>query len=289
MKRSNFIKIFFLVFIFSSCTMQKRLYRPGFYIDHRTNNLSMEIPEPEGRSIPVENKGIPVQKECLKQKGSLMFHLGCDSIPAKVDSSKIVTLSPAVGKIIDKDEKIKYHLFPFFKTDDFVCAYFIQEKDGSLYLIGKLRDGTEKRVPYTVQQFQDTQMNNFNDTEVAKLKGVSIGDESGTCKRSAGAVIAAFPLSALALLFFVTSFSFFLPILLFLIGLILAITGTSNANRILRRHNAENKLNGKKESGDFIGRSEAVFASRAGEVYFILLGLFVLFIAWFILSWIGVI
>lgn len=61
-------------------------------------------------------------------------HLATAKTPASADTLqgvRLVTLHPLVGEKIDSTEKVTYHLFPYWKKEDFTCAYITELPNGT--------------------------------------------------------------------------------------------------------------------------------------------------------------
>ncbi len=79
------------------------------------------------------------------------IQLSGDTI-SKKDS--VLIISPKVGDFIDSSEKVRYHLFPFWENSKFRSAQFIKKEDGKLYVVGAMRDGTTKVMPYSKSSYE---------------------------------------------------------------------------------------------------------------------------------------
>lgn len=71
------------------------------------------------------------------------------------DSSKVIIVSPVVGETIDSAEKVTYKIFSYWKKEEFVSAQFIQQANGQLLLVGKMKSGVEKHIGYTKEEFDN--------------------------------------------------------------------------------------------------------------------------------------
>ena len=72
------------------------------------------------------------------------------------DTLRAMIVHHLVGDIIDSTEKSKYHLFPFWKKEEYKLAQFFQKNDGSIFLLGTMKDGSTKTILYSREQFEQT-------------------------------------------------------------------------------------------------------------------------------------
>lgn len=90
-----------------------------------------------------------------------------------VDTSSILTISSKVGDLIDSTEKAKYHLFPYWKAEDFLSAQFIVEPDGKIFIVGQMKDGSIKKMAYSRSSYEQLARMAFDEKIVipgSKLK-----------------------------------------------------------------------------------------------------------------------
>jgi|GEM_PF-5974585 len=59
------------------------------------------------------------------------------------DTMKVIGIHPAVGKVISKDEKIKYRLFPEYKDSTFISARVLKSNDSTFMLSVSALHGIE--------------------------------------------------------------------------------------------------------------------------------------------------
>lgn len=83
------------------------------------------------------------------------------------DSAKVIGIHPAVGKIISRDEKIKYHLFEEYKDSTFESAELFKCKDSTFLLSVKSIQGNELKSPISTKQLDDLY---FKIDEVEKMQ-----------------------------------------------------------------------------------------------------------------------
>lgn len=84
--------------------------------------------------------------------------IAADSIPPAADSLsaiRLVTLHPLVGERIDSTEKIKYHLFPYWKKEDYSSAYITEEPGSGYKITGLMKDGSTKTIPVTAADIKN--------------------------------------------------------------------------------------------------------------------------------------
>ncbi len=81
--------------------------------------------------------------------------------PTTPQTLRVLTVSPIVGEIIDKQEKITYGLFPFYSFDDFREARFIQRltPDSTITLQATMLDGSIKQRPFSISDFRAVRAN----------------------------------------------------------------------------------------------------------------------------------
>jgi hypothetical protein len=70
------------------------------------------------------------------------------------DTLRVVVLHDSVGESIDRSEKIKYHLFPFWSDSAFDHAEIRMKSDSSMIVVGTMTDGTVREVPCTKENFR---------------------------------------------------------------------------------------------------------------------------------------
>lgn len=81
-------------------------------------------------------------------KGIPLFILLLASLFAKAqtaDTATLIGLHPAVGKVIDRDEKMKYHLFPEYDDRLFDKAQFYSRNDTAFMLVITSISGTKMK------------------------------------------------------------------------------------------------------------------------------------------------
>jgi hypothetical protein len=114
---------------------------------------------------PDETKEILNLPQKIKVKSSTTYYSFLSTINSKSeDTLKVLTISPKVGDVIDSAEKAKYHLFSFWENDKFLSAQFVQQPDSSIFLVGTMKDGTIKKMPYTRAHYDQTAKNVFGET-----------------------------------------------------------------------------------------------------------------------------
>jgi hypothetical protein len=75
-----------------------------------------------------------------------LFAFHClPSLAQHNDSLKVIGIHPAVGKMITRDEKIKYHLFPEYKDSIFESAQIFSLNDSTFLVSIKTINGIEVR------------------------------------------------------------------------------------------------------------------------------------------------
>jgi hypothetical protein len=153
--------------LFSSCTnlfhIDKRKYRPGFYTKDFTANKKTKVLNTtffftNAAFIPEENR--------------------TDTVPQAGDSTKVLSISSVIGDIIDSAEKAKYDLFPFWFSDEFSSAQFIQQPDSSIILVGRMKNGTIQKKNYTKAAYGELVRNNFGVNHPDRVISISpvVGD-----------------------------------------------------------------------------------------------------------------
>ncbi|MFZ5552805.1 MAG: hypothetical protein ACOZCO_06800 [Bacteroidota bacterium] len=68
-----------------------------------------------------------------------------DTLNQKPPKNSIV-LHELTGETIDSLEKTQYHLFPYWKKDEFLSARIFQLTDNTFEIEGKMKNGTSKTV-----------------------------------------------------------------------------------------------------------------------------------------------
>ncbi|MFI5203842.1 MAG: hypothetical protein ACHQF2_05045 [Flavobacteriales bacterium] len=84
--------------------------------------------------------------------GLLLF---CSSMRAQ-DISRFVTIHPLVGTVIDSTEKVKYHLFPYWKKENFKQASFYRQADSSVVLVGTMKNDSTIQLSFSKQDLKNT-------------------------------------------------------------------------------------------------------------------------------------
>jgi hypothetical protein len=72
-----------------------------------------------------------------------------------VNGDSVLIINETVGEVIDSSEKTLLHLFPFIESKNFSEGKFIKEGD-KIFLVAKMKDGAEKRYPYSNEEFIQT-------------------------------------------------------------------------------------------------------------------------------------
>jgi hypothetical protein len=85
----------------------------------------------------------------------------------EADSGKVIGLHPSVGKLITRDEKIRYHLFPDYKDSIFQSAKIIRYNDSTFILAVSTTIGQEVKTPVTTIDL-DNLYYRIEDSEKAK-------------------------------------------------------------------------------------------------------------------------
>lgn len=145
-----FISAYFLI---SSCSditdIEKRKYRRGYYLkgfsSDNGNDFQLISDSP-----------------------------GTIAIPTERDSVKILTISSKVGDLIDSTEKAKYHLFPYWDEGEFLSAQFVQNADGSILLLGTMKDGTIKKMSFTKAHYDQMALTVFGEKIIETKPTVEI-------------------------------------------------------------------------------------------------------------------
>lgn len=105
----------------------------------------------------------------MKPKLTLLICLLLISMGAVAqDTAQVLTISNKVGDVIDSTEKANYHLFPYWDVKDFQSAQFIQDRDLKIYAVGKMKNGTIKKMPVTQGAYNQLQIKTFDDTSSVK-------------------------------------------------------------------------------------------------------------------------
>lgn len=71
---------------------------------------------------------------------------------AAQDSARAYVLHDSVGVTIDRAEKVKCHLFPFWADSTFDHAEFRMNSDSSIVLVGTMVNGTQQSVTCSAEQ-----------------------------------------------------------------------------------------------------------------------------------------
>lgn len=185
--------LFFTLILFGlnacrSFKFEKRKYRSGFHIeigkrifDQKKPTDSNEMSVIPSSSVADNEKAEPKDKK--KNNGMNESHQNFqhqkvletsinslnkvtvkpDTSNTSDDSLKILTVSLKVGETIDSTEKATYKLFPFWKNGDFESAQFVQDINGNIFLIGKMKNGSTKKIRYTHEDFRNTTKKYFNE------------------------------------------------------------------------------------------------------------------------------
>lgn len=90
------------------------------------------------------------------------------------DSTKILVLSPKVGKTIDFEEKDEYKILPYLSTNSFDSAQFLQLHDSSVVLRIWTNDSKTTERPTTYDHFLYTRKIIDGNTVISKLETDSI-------------------------------------------------------------------------------------------------------------------
>lgn len=85
------------------------------------------------------------------------------------DSGKVIGIHPAVGKLITRDEKIRYRLFSEYKDSTFENAKIIKYNDSTFVLDVTSIQGTEIKTNVNTKQLDDLY---FKIDDVVKGKSV---------------------------------------------------------------------------------------------------------------------
>lgn len=85
-----------------------------------------------------------------------------ESLENNPDTNKILTISDLVGDTIDLEEKKKYHLFPYWENSQFKSAWFIEQPDGKIIVMGKMNDGSMKKMPLARSTYDNLVKNTFS-------------------------------------------------------------------------------------------------------------------------------
>ena len=161
MKPTPILLITALALLLASCgslqSFEKRKYMKGFHVEFANNNLQSEL---------LNNK--PQEKENIKPEPAIKKEIAFEkteinTLPEQKDTASVLIISDKVGDVIDSAEKAQYKLFPFWRKEEFVSAQFIQKDDGRIFLIGKMKDGSTKIIPYTLQQYYETAKYTFGE------------------------------------------------------------------------------------------------------------------------------
>lgn len=173
--------IYILLALFvASCSMEKRRYSKGYHITRHCNfhsevqndnvervdaksdmNATSEIAE-DNIEEPHISDEIAIYNDENSTDDVSIEKSNPDTLPKK-DSFTVLAISPKVGEVIDSLEKAQYKLFPFLKKENYVSARFIQYDDGKIFLIGTMKDSSEKKIAYSPEQIRELVKNYFNE------------------------------------------------------------------------------------------------------------------------------
>lgn len=179
MKRITLLLLCFSLLISCSVRLEKRVYNNGYYhhfysrnnpepkktdLSSISQNITCNNVSLPARSYPL-TENVPVSLSHLKEKKQEFsppeskkkstFLSKINFSTAKDDSAKVLIVHPLVGEMVDSTEKVKYGLFDFWPNSNFVSARFL-EKEGRIYLEGKMKSGEIKIVQYSELDFNQT-------------------------------------------------------------------------------------------------------------------------------------
>jgi len=108
----------------------------------------------------------------------LLFLCCCGFAQAQTDSLRLIGIHPAVGKTVDRGEKIKYQLFPEYKDSIFDHAQVFTKGDTAYQLVITSIRGTQ--VKYAIDT---TAMNTMYD-QVEKVERAQQTDDKAVAKHN---------------------------------------------------------------------------------------------------------
>jgi len=267
MKTKLTLLICALALLVASCgslqSFEKRKYRPGFYVSVADNKQQTEL--------------LSNDKE---EKQTEVKETNTDTVPVKKDSVKILVISDMVGDVIDSAEKAKYKLFPYWDNDKFLSAQFVQEADGQIFLVGKMRSGAIGRIPYSNSSYNQLAKLTFKEssttaTESKKTDAESAYKSARIAKTSALLALLFAFLTSIMWLTSIPEFGFILfPALSLLLSacfLIFGLIAFVKGRREKMKH-----LKGE----DYVEKHDAMYGYIAGWCTIILFIPFIMFISY---------